>query len=57
MRHTFAGEMDVRRAEIVLKNSKITEFYIFAIGAKYRKPLQNLLALIHRCFRVEILEN
>ena len=42
---------------ILLKNSKIAESDIFAVGAKYRNSPLNLLALIHRDVRVAILEN
>ena len=45
------------KVRIPLKNSKIAVSFIFAIGVKYRKSLPGLLALIHRCFRVAILEN
>ncbi len=44
-------------ADILLKNSKIAEPNIFAIGAKYRKPPLNLLAPTYKRFRVAIIEN
>ena len=48
--------MNDRSPPILLKNSKIAASNIFAIGTKYLKPPPNLLALIHKCFRVAIIE-
>ena len=49
--------VNYRFPPILLKNSKITESDIFAIGVRYRKPPLNLLALVYRSIRVVMIAN